>query len=111
MRIAVKKLRYTLEDFEDMYGGRFKNIRAVCVKIQGSLGLIHDYDVWIDILSKIFEDPPAENVKKTAYGLLNKFSRRRGRLYDDFIDLWTRLRDQNVWNNLVGTIFSSSIKK
>jgi CHAD domain-containing protein len=50
MRIAAKRLRYTLEVFEDVLPIACKPIHEELVKIQDELGTLHDTDVMIALL-------------------------------------------------------------
>jgi CHAD domain-containing protein len=51
MRIAAKKLRYTLEVFRPLYPDRLRPAIRSMKHIQELLGQIHDCDVWISLLS------------------------------------------------------------
>jgi CHAD domain-containing protein len=48
MRIAAKKLRYTMEVYAPLYRRNLKKPLARVKKIQEILGDLHDCDVWID---------------------------------------------------------------
>jgi hypothetical protein len=50
MRISAKRLRYTLEIFEDVLPPACKSAREEMVRIQEELGLLHDSDVMIALL-------------------------------------------------------------
>jgi hypothetical protein len=50
MRIAAKRLRYTLEIFEDVLSNECKSVRKEIVQIQEELGQLHDSDVMITML-------------------------------------------------------------
>lgn len=51
LRIAAKKLRYTLEVFRSLFPDRLKPAINDLKNLQELLGEIHDCDVWIEILS------------------------------------------------------------
>ncbi len=48
MRIAAKKLRYTMEVYAPLYRRNLKKPLVRVKKIQEILGDLHDCDVWID---------------------------------------------------------------
>ena len=50
MRIAAKRLRYTLEIFEDFLPPECKNAQKEMKQLQEELGLLHDSDVMITML-------------------------------------------------------------
>jgi hypothetical protein len=50
MRIAAKRLRYTLEIFEDFLPSECKNVRTEMEQFQEELGQLHDSDVMIMML-------------------------------------------------------------
>ena len=50
MRIAAKRLRYTLEIFADVLPDECKNTRNEMVQLQEKLGQLHDSDVMITML-------------------------------------------------------------
>jgi len=51
MRIAAKKLRYTLEVFRPLYPDRLRPAIRSIKRLQELLGQLHDCDVWIALLS------------------------------------------------------------
>jgi inorganic triphosphatase YgiF len=51
MRIAMKWLRYTLESFNPIYPDLYKDPLKNLREFQDTLGIIHDCDVWKDLLS------------------------------------------------------------
>ena len=56
MRIAAKRLRYTLETFSGLFSDKLKSEITVVKKIQEILGDIHDCDVWVDYLPVFLEE-------------------------------------------------------
>ena len=50
LRIAAKRLRYTLELFEDVLPEESKAVVEELTKIQDELGALHDHDVMIALL-------------------------------------------------------------
>ncbi|MDR3102395.1 MAG: CHAD domain-containing protein [Methanocalculaceae archaeon] len=64
MRIAAKKLRYTMETYRDLYDdGLVPSIKMV-KELQDYLGDMHDCDVWMEFLPRFLMD---EAEKSVAY--------------------------------------------
>ncbi len=55
MRIAAKKLRYTLEISDRVYEGRLATSSAACKQVQSLLGDVHDCDVWVQNIDEFLE--------------------------------------------------------
>ncbi|HUO41347.1 MAG TPA: YfcE family phosphodiesterase [Methylomirabilota bacterium] len=92
LRIAAKRLRYTLEIFSAIYKRGLGDQIALLKKFQDVLGEMHDYDVWIQELSS---DIPAE----AKYGisiLLTDLTEMRRSRYRNFVFLW----DDTIANGL-----------
>jgi CHAD domain-containing protein len=103
MRIAAKKLRYTLETYAPLYRRGFKKPIARIKKIQDLLGDIHDCDVWIEQMTRaIIKQHTRRHPVGTLPGaaisavaplrrLLVNRERRRTRLYRQFVRYWDSL--------------------
>ena len=52
MRIAAKRLRYSLELFQPCWGKEFGSYAKRAARIQSALGELHDCDVWIESLGE-----------------------------------------------------------
>lgn len=55
LRIAAKRLRYTMELFRPLYGGDFTEALQTIKSLQEALGEVHDRDVWIVLLTSLGE--------------------------------------------------------
>jgi hypothetical protein len=55
MRIAAKRLRYTMEIFRFLFPSGFRDLTRKVRRIQDTLGLVHDYDVFVPFLSRYLE--------------------------------------------------------
>lgn len=53
MRIAAKRLRYTLELFQQCWGHSIAPYAKRMARIQSALGEVHDCDVWIESFDKL----------------------------------------------------------
>ena len=52
MRIAAKRLRYTLELFQQCWGNSLASYAKRVARVQAALGDVHDCDVWIESFGK-----------------------------------------------------------
>jgi CHAD domain-containing protein len=112
MRIAVKRLRYTMEVFSSLYEGELEKQIAVCKKLQDILGDLHDYDVWMDYLPQFMQDERAYSLDyfghDDSFGILEPgllrlqqhLHERRSAIYEEFAAYWKDLKEQNIWNDL-----------
>jgi CHAD domain-containing protein len=116
MRIAAKKLRYTMEAFASIYAGELKEHLQVLRKVQEALGDIHDYDVWKIALPLFIEE---ETQRSLDYFGHTRAMRRiepgiqfyqqtvqenRDRSYQDFVPYWQGLQARGIWESLNQTI-------
>ena len=122
MRIAAKKLRYSLEIFSSLYQQKTDFALDVARETQGFLGQIHDADVWISFLPEFMERE--SNRIKLFYGYLSPFSRlkpgieyliqnrqkERKKLYQKFLENWRTWKLEETWLNLRKVIFLTSIE-
>lgn len=107
MRIAAKRLRYTMEVFAPVLGKDFAGALKTVEDIQERIGAIHDADVLVPLLEATLEKETERERKKAlkkrgggpprfsaAEGLAPLIARRRQereRLYHDFIAFWDAL--------------------
>ena len=122
MRIAAKKLRYTLEVYAPLYRqGLAKPLRRV-KKMQSILGDIHDCDVWIDLVTTIIvkergrtrtNRPPGPG-RHSLTGLrlfLHDRERDRSRLHRIVVRYWASLKRAGIWEELKSTLYGGRKKK
>jgi CHAD domain-containing protein len=112
MRIAVKRLRYTMEVFSSLYEGELEKQIAVCKKLQDLLGDMHDYDVWMDYLPQFMKEERAYSLdyfgQDESFGILEPgllhlqqhLHERRFAIYEEFVAYWKNIQEQNIWNDL-----------
>ncbi|MBI5726069.1 MAG: CHAD domain-containing protein [Planctomycetes bacterium] len=116
MRIAARHLRYTLEIFSKLYGGKLHDAIKAARQIQAGLGGIHDCDVWIAFLPVFLEQEQARTreyfghagaMRKLVEGI-NLFrrhkKRRRRKLYEKFVAHWNGMARRDVWGRLLETL-------
>ena len=87
LRIAAKRLRYTMEIFSPLYNGGLRDHISIMKQFQDLLGEVHDYDVWGQDLNVHTQDVP--NDARCGVSKLQAFlvETRKSR-YRDFIHLW-----------------------
>jgi CHAD domain-containing protein len=98
MRIAAKRLRYTMEAFETIYGTSIHDRIAVIRDLQDRLGELHDCDVWVDLLqSRGVEDAGFDS-------LLHDRMEARITGYGGFVNKWEYLIEDGFFNELLESI-------
>ena len=112
MRIAAKKLRYTLEIFAPIFPGELNNWIKGIRQFQDQLGEIHDCDVWIEFLPFFLE---TERVFTIDYfGHTRSYNRiipgimifhenrqsTRQRIYQEFVSSWDSMQKKHTWERL-----------
>lgn len=113
MRIAAKRLRYTLEIFAPIYGKRLDKPLKWMKEIQERLGCLHDCDVWLQFLDEFAHEERRRTLK--YFGRSRPFSalkpgiqylaldrqRARQQVYDEFVQFWKGVEEQNVWEKVL----------
>lgn len=116
MRIAAKRLRYTMEIFAGLYNDNLKNPLRAIRKTQELLGDIHDCDVWIQFIP-VFTMNEQNRIQK-FYGNSRALSRlkpgldyflknriiERDRLFKAFLHEWSKWRKAETWLRLRETV-------
>jgi CHAD domain-containing protein len=112
MRIAAKRLRYTLEIFEPAYTKVYRSFLSLIneVKlIQEKIGEIHDCDVRIDQINDYFNQNIAAKpeIRTGLNNLIDREVQQRSALYAAFIKYWDRLASHNAFERkFVDIVFS-----
>jgi CHAD domain-containing protein len=113
MRIAAKRLRYSLEAFAPYQKQDLKEPLGVAKKLQGLLGEIHDCDVWEQSLRDFLEKQPAgstqggrdatrgEEFCRGIHHLKENRRAERQRLYRKAVKLWSGLVEDGFWKDLL----------
>ena len=87
LRIAAKRLRYTMEIFSPIYSDGLRDQIELMKQFQDVLGEMHDYYVWSQELRALRQEIPADAI----YGLnrlLVHLTKERGSRYRAFVSLW-----------------------
>jgi CHAD domain-containing protein len=118
MRIAAKRLRYTMEILQPMYGDRLDGVLDAIKQVQTLLGEVHDCDVWQAELDQYaagerrriksyfgHEGPFARLMAGVEY-LRQDRQRRRQQCFADLVKLWDELEAREAWENVVSIVQS-----
>lgn len=81
LRIAAKRLRYSLELFALCGAAEAKPLAKEISKMQTALGDVHDCDLWIEDLGTRLQNEDNEDVRKAAAHLLPDFVKTRSKHY------------------------------
>jgi CHAD domain-containing protein len=120
MRIAAKRLRYTLEIFMPLYGKQFDKPLKLIKEVQERLGSLHDCDVWVQFLDEFAQEERRRTLN--YFGRLRPFSalkpgiqylaldrqHARQQVYNEFVKFWKGVESQNVWETLLKSIEEKS---
>ncbi|HMK82760.1 MAG TPA: YfcE family phosphodiesterase, partial [Candidatus Bathyarchaeia archaeon] len=87
LRIAAKRLRYTMEIFSPLYKGELKEQISLMKQLQDVLGEIHDYVVWIQEFSLHMQGVP-DDARYGVSKVLNHTAEMKKSRYKDFVSLW-----------------------
>jgi CHAD domain-containing protein len=116
MRIAAKRLRYTMEICDPACEGQLAPFIKGVKKVQTLLGDVHDCDVWMADIDAFME---AERVRTVDYfGHHRPFLRlrpglallradresHRRRTFDELVAYWKALEEEGFWNQLETTL-------
>jgi CHAD domain-containing protein len=99
MRIAAKKLRYTLEIFRPWQGARFDQYIFASRDIQDILGDLHELDALIEVLADLLKKSDKKMSVTVAYLTRECASLRKG-AYGKFVRLWRDLQKARLWVKL-----------
>jgi CHAD domain-containing protein len=118
MRIAAKKLRYTMELYSPLYRlGLRKHTRRIA-KLQQILGDLHDCDVWIDNVTRIVlkersRERKAGDSRRPSPEIITGFKifqydreKKRKVIYRQFVRYWSLLRRSGFFEELKNDILS-----
>ena len=117
LRIAAKRLRYTLELFEPAFGAAIGPFLRIAEQIQEQIGAIHDCDVLFPLLQDTLEQemrrerrrakkdqrdvgPPPFLAAEGLVALTTRKRTEREALYTDFLRFWDALPPEKVGADL-----------
>jgi CHAD domain-containing protein len=116
MRVAAKRLRYTLELAKPIYSNDLASIGEAVKRLQAFLGEIHDCDVWVENFAE-FARNEACGIQ-LYFGTSKRFERlrpgldylqqerrdRRRQVFDQLVAYWQELVDQRIWDRLAAIV-------
>ncbi len=114
MRIATKKLRYTMEAYKPAYEGLLNESLGAVKQLQTLLGDLHDCDVWIDRLPAMLEkerlrivgryghSDPLERLEPGVAHLLEQRRQQRQELFRQLQQFWCEQSRVGTWEKLDG---------
>jgi putative phosphoesterase len=91
MRIAGKRLRYTLEIFSPAFGDALRPSIKKMKELQDLLGEMHDCDVWEEVLAGKGEK------SREVKALLEDRHLRRIELHGQFVAMWNEMRQVHLY--------------
>lgn len=116
MRIAAKRLRYTLEISAPVCGGQLDGTVEAIKRVQTLLGEVHDCDVWAEhlrafagkerrrILKHFGHAAPFARLEVGFEHLHQQWQRRRQQVFQELVDYWRDLDQQREWQRLAETV-------
>ncbi len=116
MRIAAKKLRYTMEVYAPLYRRNLKKSLGRLKKIQEILGDLHDCDVWINTVKAMIltersspvkdpASPETEGSRVTSYRhFLSDREKERKHIYRRLVRYWESAGGTHIWDELRVTL-------
>jgi CHAD domain-containing protein len=97
MRIASKRLRYTLEIFAPCFSGKdFEKVSSQVKAVQEQIGEIHDRDVRGPLLQAFLDSHAAHRpeIRAGLERLIESQQAERAALYRKFLAFWNKLQKQ-----------------
>jgi CHAD domain-containing protein len=108
MRIAVKRLRYTLEIRRPAHGEPLAEVIEQVRMLQELLGEIHDCDVWVALLDRLMA---AADGRRGLAILRGKLAGRRKRAFARLLALWRRQRRADLWRRMLAAVGAGGRKR
>jgi CHAD domain-containing protein len=112
LRIAAKRLRYTLEAYAPLFPDRLRPYKDVVKEIQSLLGTVHDDDVWIRDLPEFLKQEERRHeefqgdrrgMRRLERGIdhfLADRVRHRAGAYEAFVAAWKGYHKSGAWEEL-----------
>ena len=101
LRIAVKRLRYTIELYTVCWGEKLEPFADGLSDMQDHLGEVHDADIWLEFLSERLKNPANMNINFQAkMWLLGEFVQKRTENYRKALSLWSDWHESDFTGSL-----------
>lgn len=116
MRIAAKRLRYTMEVFRPIYDGALDRPVEAVKQVQSFLGDVHDCDVWVEQLDRMLvkqsrrlqrlfrHTAPLARLQAGIEHLKQDRRRRRRDLFDTLVQFWQEQSEAGLWTELLQVV-------
>ncbi len=118
MRIAAKRLRYTLEIARPVYRGRLDEAIEATKRVQSLLGDVHDCDVWAEHLDAFALEQRDRLIN--LFGHAGRFARlqpgidylrqdrrdHRQAVFGQLVAYWAELGQRQFWEGLRGVVLA-----
>ena len=118
LRIAAKRLRYTLEICNSAYDGQLAEVIKAVKQVQSLLGDIHDCDVWAQEIETFIEQERLKTIEYHGHGrpfnrlrpgllfLRDERLTHRRQTFTRLLEYWQELHAQQPWETLENTLES-----
>jgi CHAD domain-containing protein len=118
MRIATKRLRYTLEISQPVYDDELDPAVSATKRLQTLLGDLHDCDVWMEHLRVFLEEEydrtvayfgqagPFKRILPGVEYLMREQQRHRDELFAGLGAYWRELLAEGLWDRTVAMVLS-----
>jgi CHAD domain-containing protein len=112
VRIAAKRLRYTLEISNRVYGGRLADFITAFKQVQSLLGDVHDCDVWVQDIDGFVEqerlatieyyghDRPFNRLKPGLLLIREDRAKHRRQVFGELLEYWKGRDAEHFWSAL-----------
>lgn len=111
LRIAAKRLRYAMELFSVCFGEEMNSFAEEVSNMQGSLGELHDCDVWIEEMgnrlkrkSKVLQTVENQERHDAVIWLMSHFVKTRTKHYRAALDRWQNWTKDNFAKRLIENV-------
>lgn len=118
MRIAAKRLRYTMEICDLAYEGKLAPFIKAAKKVQTLLGDVHDCDVWVRDIDAFMEQERLRTIDYFGHHrpflrlrpglalLRDERESHRRRTFAELVAYWQTLDEEGFWDRLESTLRS-----
>ena len=122
MRIAAKRLRYTMETYSAVCRDQFPDVIKTLKTMQSLLGEVHDCDVWREAIDEFIaderwrteqyfgNDEQFETLRPGLEYLKNERIAHRRRTFDELAAFWKETQGQRSWQEMIHLAGAQSIE-
>jgi len=110
LRIANKHLRYAMETLREIYTPEIDRFLEPVVFFHRTLGEMHDYDVWLRLITDLQRDHRKARAVRAHENLKKHCEERRAECYNTFQHSWHLKRAHLFFEDLLGYVYSCSVR-